>query len=388
MKRTRRMLCLLLAVLFLVLTLAACSASRPVYASPRATKKVATAGEVEILYEELYFITMHYIKELKLTHGENVLENEAVRAELEAFVWDSLLTGETALVSLGYKYGLDVYKGDIADSVAADIDVIVNGNFAGDRAAYIESLAEMHMTDHYARKYFGVQEHLANAIVLEMLYRKELDTDDASVLAHINGADFARTKHVFVENKTGDAAGDAAARGIAESIREELLAISDTTARHTAMNQAIGGPHNADFGDALGHGYYFARGEMSAEYESVAFALADYEVGEVLKSESGYYVIMRLPKDAAYIEENFLTLKEKSYFVVLNQKVEAELATLTLEKTAFGERLDLANLPAIDPDGGSVALTVTAALLGAAAGVGIVVGVAVLYRRRKASHAK
>ena len=383
MKRLFRILCGLLTLVLVALSTVSCSASRPVYASPRAAKTVARAGEVEILYEELYFITQNYIKELKITYGEDALADEAVRRELEDFVWSKLLTEETALVSLGYKYGLDVYKDDLKDSVAADIDAVVTESFEGDRKAYIASLAEMHMTDHYARKYFGVQEHLANAIVLEMLHRKELDTDDESVLAHINGENFIRTKHVFVKNLTNDAAGDAAARATAESIRASLLAIADQNDRHTAMNQAIAGPHNHDFGDTLGQGYYFARGEMTTAYEEIAFSLTDYAVGELLKTSEGYYVIMRLPKDAAYIEENFQSLKEKSYFVVLNARVEAELAAMTLEKTRFGESLDLTNLPDIDPDGGSVAITVGAVILGVLAVGGFVFVVARSLRRRR-----
>ena len=380
MKRTTRILALLLGALLLLLSLCACSASRPVYASPRAKKAVATVGDVEILYEELYFITMRYIDELKEAYGENALEDEARRAELEAFVWASFLSRDTALISLGYEYGIDVYKGDIADRVQEIMDSNLADNFDGDRKAYIEELAAMYMTDHYARKYIGVENYLAGEIVIEMAQRGELVTDEAAILATLNSDSFIRTMHVFI-SKTNAAYTDAENRAHAAEIRAEIAAKTDNAARYDAMFEAIGGKYNNDFGDPLAKGYYFTHGEMDQAYEDAAFALAEYGVSDVVETDDGYYIIMRLPKDAAYIHENFDTLRDKSYFVTLNQKVEQKLATMSVEKTSFGKGLDLTSLAPIDPDGGS-----TMIIVWAISGVVLLCGggaVAVLRHRKK-----
>ena len=167
MKRMTRILAFLLTAMLLLVSLTSCAAARPIHASPRATRAVATVGDVEILYEELYFITMRYIAELKLAHGENALDDEANRQELERFVWESFVSRDTALISLGYEYGIDVYKGDIADSVQELMDGFLADNFDGDRKAYVEELAKMHMTDHYVRKCFGVEDYLATDIVVK-----------------------------------------------------------------------------------------------------------------------------------------------------------------------------------------------------------------------------
>ncbi len=381
MNRVSRTVAGLLAALLLLLSLTSCTASRPVYASPRATRVVATVGDVEILYEELYFITMNYIKELKLSYGENALENEVHRQELEAFVWASLHSREAALISLGYEYGLDVYEGDIAESVQTIMDQTVENNFNGDRDAYIESLAKMHMTDHYARKYFGVENYLANAIVLEMLYRGELVTDEATIRAAINGDAFVRTVHVFID-KSNAAYTAVEHRAHAETIRAEIAAAATDTARFDAMCEAIGGKYNNDFADPLGNGYYFTHGEMEESYEAAAFALAEYQVSDVVETEDGYYIIMRLPKVASYIEDNFETLKDKSYFVTLNQKVDEKLAGMTLSKTNFGKKLDLADLPEIDPDGGNTLIVVASVAGGVLLGGAFVFGFVKFYRKR------
>ncbi len=379
MKRMTRILAFLLAVMLLLISLTSCSAASPVYASPRAKKVVATVGDVEILYEELYFITMHYIEELKRTYGENALDDQARRDDLDAFVWASLVSRETALISLGYEYGLDVHKGDIADSVQEIMDSVIEQNFAGDRKAYIEDLAKTYMTDHYARQYFGVENYLANSIVIEMAERGELVTDEATVLATLNGDKFIRTMHVFISN-SNKMYTDAENRAHAAEIQATIAACSDNDARYEAMCDAIGGKYNNDFGDPLANGYYFTHGEMEDAYEAAAFALAEYGVSDVVEAEDGYYIIMRLPKDTTYINEHFETLRDKSYFVTLNQKVDEKLAAMTLTKTNFGKGLDLANLTPLDPDGGNQ-LIVTVAIV---AGVVLVSGAAVwFFKTRK-----
>ncbi|MBQ3063358.1 MAG: hypothetical protein IJC99_00955 [Clostridia bacterium] len=381
MMRLLRAFCGLLALFFLMLMLVSCGASRPVRASARARRVVATAGEVDILYEELYFITMNYIKELKLAYGEDALESETVRTELENLVWSHLLTEETALVSLGYEYGLDVHKGDIADRVAADIAATVENEYEGDRKAYIAGLEEMHMTEHYARKSIGVERYLANEI--KLFCRKNMHIEDATVYADLEKNNFICIRRVLVKNETGDAVGDAAALATAERIRAELAAITDVQARCAAMNEAIKSPTNKDFGDTLGYGYYFPRGYMTAEYETALFALDPYEVAETLKTDDGYYVIMRMPIDMSYVEKNLLDLKDSYYQIEYNRLVTAEYESLTLEKTRFGERLDLTDLPPIDVDGGSVAITVWSIVGASAAGIGVIVLFAYLLRRKK-----
>ena len=139
-----------------------------------------------------------------------------------------------------------------------------------------------------------------------------------------------------------------------DNIVEDEITISAPIGRdeRNRMRRAVGGIYNNDYGDT-GYGYYFARGEMEEAYEMAAFALAEYDVSEVLETDDGFYIIMRLPKDGDYIERNFQSLKEQSYFIVLNGKVEEKLADMPLEWNKTGAALDLADLPAIHANGGA-----------------------------------
>ena len=112
-----------------------------------------------------------------------------------------------------------------------------------------------------------------------------------------------------------------------------------------------------DFTD-VGDGLYFARGEMEKSFEEAAFALPLYGVSEVIEVDGGFTFLMRLPKVESYMQEHLETLKGKSYFITLNEKLDAWLADNPLKLTSFGESLDPVSLETIEPDGGEGIFTV------------------------------
>ncbi len=393
MKRTilRRLSALFFALLMLC-SLVGCSSSGGVRASLRAEKAVAKAGNIKIPYENLYYMTMTRIAEMKAAHGEDVFENEAERAALESFVKENLITRDEALISVGLDYGLDFEKGDMAEEIEAQMSDVIENNFAGDRDAYIESLNAAFLTDRYVRSYIAVSDYLPTAIVNEMIAKNELDFSDEYALEIINGKNengedhFIRTVQVFID-KNNKLYSDEENRAHIKEIHDTVAAATSNEARYAAMAAAIGGKYNNDFGDLMGNGYYFARGEMQAAYEAVAFVLPEWGVSDVLETEDGFYVIMRLPKQAAYIEENLESLKGKIYFIVLNDKVDARLAELEsdLEMTRFGKSLDYMELPAIDAGGGEVLYAV---LLVGGISVGISAVLLIGWRALRKTRAK
>lgn len=369
MKKGIRMAALLLAVLC-CLPFAGCgSASAKVKADRIATKVVANAGNVEICYDELYYLAMNRIRERKAAAGENVLDNEAEREALAAFVRENLLNKTHALISVGYDYGIDVTKGDIADEVQSEMDDILKDTFSDDRKAYINSLNEDYLTDRYVRQYIGVENYLATEILLAMLKKGEIDNSEETAERVIHSDEMIRTVQVYL-----DKSDSANTKELAESIRAEIAAGEDADARYTAMRRAIAGKYNDDFSD-MGNGYYFLRGEMDTAYEAAAFALAEYEVSGVVETDAGYYIIMRLPKDEEYIKSHYQELKEKSYTVQLNARVDERFAGMHLEMTEFGNSLDFCALPAVNAggrDGVPVWLIVTGSVAAVALAGGIV----------------
>lgn len=379
-KVLRRVVALVLVLCFF--SFAGCSvAARPVRASGISDKVVAKAGNVKILYEELYYLVMNRMREQRAQHGENYYDSAAAKEELAVFVAQNLCNESHALRSLGYDLGLDVEKGEIAERVQAHVEQILDEQFGGDRGKYVESLGPDYLTDHYLRVYLGTQEYLPTEMIVKMLEKGMIDSSDDGAKKILESDALIRTVQVYLAKND-----PANTRELAESIRREIAEKPDNATRFDAMRHAIGGKYNDDHTDTTGDGYYFLRGEMDKAYEDAAFALENYAVSEVIEDEAGYYILMRLPKSETYIEENFQLLKEKVYIVRMNEKVRERYAEMTLEMTEFGQGLDLCALKAIDPAGGETLYVVRIVLICVA--VFVLLGVGYYLIRRKGARGK
>ena len=378
-KKTVR-LCAILLALVMAASLCGCSSGtlRP---STRADKVVARAGDIEITYDSLYFVTMTRIQELKNVYGEDALSDPQRKAELKTFVQENLLTRAEALIAIGEDYGFDIEKGDIASDVQTELDSMINQSFGADRDTYVEGLNAMYMTERYLRAYLAVEHYLGAAIVNEMLMRGEIDDSDDAAWQVINGDDFLHTVHVFIDRGNGKT--DAENRANAEALQAKIAAKTTSEERYAEMRKALGSAYNNDYYDLLGNGYYFTRGETEKAYEDAAFALNEYQVSSVVESFDGYYIIMRLPKDETYVNDHFQQLKEKTYYVKLNTMVDQRLASMSLEMTSYGESLDLLNLPPIDADGGQGAYIASIVITAVLCGGALVVLIYVVSKKRK-----
>jgi hypothetical protein len=365
-------LCAMLLALVMTASFCGCSTSGTVRPTALANKVVAKAGDIDITYDSLYYVTMTRIKELKIVYGEDALSDPQRRAELDTFVKENLFTRAEALISIGRDYGLDIEKGDIASSVQTEIDTMLQGSFEGDKDAYAEGLNAMFMTDRYLRAYLATENYLSKAIVEQMLMRGEVDDSDEKAWELIRSKDFLHTVHIFIDRGNGKT--DEENRANAAALQAKIAAKTTNEERYAEMRKELGGAYNNDYFDLLGNGYYFTRGETEKAYEDAAFSLLEsnafYGVSPVIEGFDGYYIIMLLPNDEAYINEHFQELKEKTYYVKLNDMVDQRLSTMTLEMTRYGEGLDLMDLPPIDADGGEgafiAAIVISAVLCGTA----------------------
>ncbi len=378
----------LMLIPVLLLSFVACGSGelRP---NAKANKVVAKAGDVEILYDELYYLAKNKADILMDEYGEDALSDPDVREELESFVWDNLLTREHALISVGMKYGVRVDKGELADNIAAVIESNIEYEFEGDRDAYAEKLNEQYLTDRYFRTfYYGTSfELLPTAIVKAMMEGENQEQITNEEALEIIEKDFVRTVHIVIKRDNGKS--DAENLVNATTLAAHLAAIRDDNERYAAMKAAIGGEYNNDYSDLTGAGYYFCRGQKKEAYEEVAFDLEEYETSSMVEVEGNYCIMMRLPQDPEYVKANLSSLMDGVYLVKMNGEVDTCFEEMTLEKTRFGESLDLCNLPEIDADGGEglyIAIWITAGVV-AVAGTVFVVRV-MLNKRRHGTKAR
>lgn len=381
MKQSLRVAALLLTLCLLAVAFSSCG-TVGVYASPNARRTVARVGEEKIPYEALYYVAMTRQDELKALYGEAALQDAAVRADYEQYVWQHLVDRNVALRSLGAEYGLDVTEGDIAEAVDETVRQIIEAEYESDTDAYVAMLDRLYLTDRYLRVLIGTEEYLPSALVVAMLQAGKLDGSDATAEALIGSDALLHTYHVFISRNNGH--DDAFNRAKIEEIRETVASGATAEERLAAMRTAISGPYNNDYGDTTGNGYYFAVGEFEATYETAALALEENGgVSPVLETAGGYYVVLRYPKDADYIRSHFQNLKEKFYFIRLNELVEERLATLTAEQTRLGRRLDLTDLTPVRAGGGRGTI-----IAGVAIGIGaFAVAVVVIVTQWRKRHA-
>ena len=88
----------------------------------------------------------------------------------------------------------------------------------------------------------------------------------------------------------------------AEKLAKELQAITDDEKRKEKFFEYMK-EYSEDPGkESYPNGYCFTEGVMVTEYTDATKALKDYEVSDVVESQHGYHVIMRLPTTASDVD--------------------------------------------------------------------------------------
>ena len=266
---------------------------------------VATVGEFEITADSLLYWLNYNVR-----YGMQMLGG----AELP---WDTQGTdGKTIGQSMldGALEMAAVYR--LMPEVAAKEGLAPDESVAGEVSSYVADLMSDLGSEQAVEHYFWMNmltqdlfQQLytsgnCDLMVQEKYFGEGTDgyPTDAEVLAFAAEQGHYRAKHILLTTKdmaTGEALDDEAAaqkKAQADELLAQLRAAQDPIALFDElMNQ-----YSEDSGLAANpDGYTTYTGQMVPEFESAALALKDGEISDVVKSDFGYHIILRLPLDPA-----------------------------------------------------------------------------------------
>lgn len=320
-----RALAATLTVLILLPCLFSCGDSDTVSVK----KVVGTVGDVEITYDELYFLAINYGE---ATKGE----------ELDRLIRENVITN-AAILMLCERNGLTYREKDFKDEIDEEIAATVEESFNGDRDAYLEAMRAYGLTESYLRYSTG----------LELLYGQLLDvypekglvpSDEDAVLAYIR-ENFIHVYHVAIFNDKDDDA--VANRSRMEDAYEKL------SSGEYSMYDLIRRGYSEDVSDPAGNGYYISKGSTEKAYEDAAFALAIGEHSGIVESMgennlgeyvSCYYLIQRFELDETYLDTHYYELSSAYYGSVISGDLAEIEAELSFTPNEFYLSLDLDHL--------------------------------------------
>lgn len=334
-------------------------------------KLVGKIGDYDIYYDEYSFLALEYRKSLEYKYGEGIWDDpetaEKYRDELEALVFEGIKANYVILTlcdEYGYKNALD--KRDIKKSVDSYIYTMVCAAYAekygkSDSTSsdgstetvteatteadtsltssqmkeayeyYEKTLREEGLTDRVMRTFIGVE--YAESKLYDIFCEKELiPYSDDDIWEIMISDEFICTDHIFLkcENENDFEKKYAKAIEVRDALRSGEAELADYIRNGT--DQDLSRPSTS--------GYYFIKGSMDEAYEDAAFGLEIGGVSDVVRTDSGYYIIKRFEKDRTLMNTHISQYSSQISYAKMLEIVNARRAELSLELSDFGKTLD------------------------------------------------
>ena len=331
MKKTLRILCMILSLTLLCASLAGCSAEKR-----RMEKVIGTCAGFDVLYEELRYVTLTYKDLMESTYGEGIWDTpesaENYRAELEETVWRVMLNNY-AVLSACADHGGNPAEDMENDSIKSSVDDLIDEAIkaCGGEDAFEAELKSTYMTEHFLRFTLTVAqlENELYYVLTDDLGLIETDTD--KFMTWLEEGNCVYVQHVYVSNDAGE--DKEANRAKAESVREQLLSGTD-------ISELVGTVANEDMQNVTP--YFIVRDVYTEVLETAAFSLTEVgDVSEVIDTGDGYYVMVRIAYDTPTLLAKVTALLNSYQWAKVESIVDTYKTDLKIELNEYGKTIDL-----------------------------------------------
>jgi len=244
----------------------------------------------------------------------------ALLAELNEDVEESIIRLYTT-ISMCEDYGINEDDAYIKDAVNISMDEIYE-SYNYDYKAYAAAIAEYNMNDSVYR-FIIRNDILAEELLAKMMMNGEVPSTELELREIIGGDDVIRVKQIL--------------------INDPMLTEEENRAQaQEAYNCAAAGEDFDMLVNKYGDdwqmfnntdGYYISRGSYTQAFEDAAFALEIGEISDLIETDAGFSIILRLEKEEEYIDKHFSTLVDEYLKGLYNIALEKHEETLTVEKT-------------------------------------------------------
>lgn len=344
------------AIIFaIVLVVVQLSSVHPIKSTKEEAKVVGTCDGYEVKYEELRYVASINRAELERKYGEYDGLDADMKVKFDSELTDMVehdIKSNYVVLSLCKKYGIKTESFGINRYVNNCIQRLVDEEMGGDVEKYKKWLADNELTDSFVRLTYKVD--YLEGLLLEKFVKEKIgvkydETSGAEFVDYVvNGGDYVKTIHVFyphthpVPDKT-----DYDARKLADAAIAKLSEAKDDEDRLAIISSLIGtAPFVPGYSVQGKTDFYFTYGQMNEKYEEVAFSLDEYEVGELLETTEGYYIIMRVPMDGDEIKNSSMTntLLVQYQYAVLKAAEDKRRDEIKFVGNAYFDSLDLAEI--------------------------------------------
>jgi len=312
---------------------------------------VARAGDREITWNEYYYWMQYTVYQVEQSLGGILDFNAVVSDDSDKTFADYILNSvETsilqycALDSVCREYNVTMTN-ETKEAMQTEMD-----NYE----EYVMTATDMELEDYLETicmnmellEYLNGCSYLVDDAFVKLYGENGADLSDAEVLAYAEENDYIQIKHVLY-TKTDDEGNDlsekdiAKQRSAAEKAREELLSASDRSTRMDELAADSDDPGSANYPE----GYVFTYGVMVDEFEDAAYGLEVGEVSDVVETDYGFHVLLRVPLDvnASYAKTGD-GLRYNASVALFDQLLESHLEKIEVKREQVLTDLDLQEL--------------------------------------------